>query len=178
MIRVSILFVLASAAGCEKPNNVPTLHDEAVAIAQYYRPAVEMLNVRGEDIVKRGGKLGGAMAGGENASRAFSMAGQQLAELRALVLPGPDGKSQIEKQADAAAKDGKVAELEKLVGETSEKLEVGTRVITSELNLAEAWLVVAESRKLAMATPAPVVDPGSTPASTDGAPATGAAAHP
>ena len=180
MIRISILFVLASVAGCEKPNNVPALHDHAVAIARYYKPAVETLNTRGEDIVKRGGKLGGAMTGGENASRAISMAGQQLAELRGLVMPGPDGKSQIEKQADAAAKDGKVAELDKLIGDSNEKLEVGTRVVTSELNVAETWLINAESRKAAMAMAAPVpVDPGSAPIDRDeAAPATGSAVHP
>jgi hypothetical protein len=177
VIRVSILFVLATAAGCEKPNNVPALHDEAVGIAHYYRPAVETLNARGEDIVKRGGKLGGAMTGGENASRAISQAGQQLAELRGLVLPGPDGKSQIEKEADASAKEGKVAELDKLIGESNEKLELGTRVITTELNVADTWLVVAESRKLAMATSVtPTADPGSAP--SDVAPATGSAATP
>ena len=166
-----ILFVLASAAGCEKPNNVPALHDEAVAIAHYYRPGVETLNSRGEDIVKRGGKLGGAMTGGENASRAISMAGQQLAELRGLVMPGPDGKSQIEKEADAAAKEGKAADLNKLIGESSEKLEVGTRVITTELNVAETWLLTAESRKaaMAMATP-PAVDPGSAPVASPASP--------
>ena len=104
------------------------------------------------------------MTGGENASRAISMAGQQLAELRGLVMPGPDGKSQIEKEADAAAKEGKAADLNKLIGESSEKLEVGTRVITTELNVAETWLLTAESRKaaMAMATP-PAVDPGSAP---------------
>jgi hypothetical protein len=179
VIRLTpILFVLASVSGCEKPNNTPALHDEAVAIGHYYRPAVETLNARGEDIVKRGGKLGGAMTGGENASRAISMAGQQLAELRGLVMPGPDGKSQIEKEADAAAKDGKIADLNKLIGESNEKLEVGTRVITSELNIAETWLITAESRKLAMAT-VPVVDPGSAPIDRDdAAPATGSAAHP
>jgi hypothetical protein len=118
------------------------------------------------------------MTGGENASRAISMAGQQLAELRGLVMPGPDGKSQIEKEADAAAKEGKVAELDKLIGESTEKLEVGTRVITSELNTAENWLLAAEQRKaaMAMATPAPAVDPGSAPvAHDDAAPATGSA---
>jgi hypothetical protein len=82
-------------------------------------------------------------------------------------MPGPDGKSQIEKEADAAAKDGKVAELNKLIGESNEKLEVGTRVITSELNIAETWLITAESRKLAMATAVPAVDPGSAPIDRD-----------
>jgi hypothetical protein len=176
VIRISILFAVASVAGCEKPNNMPALHDEAVGIAHYYRPAVETLNSRGEDIVKRGGKLGGAMTGGENASRAISMAGQQLAELRGLVIPGPDGKSQIEKEADAAAKDGKTAELNKLIGESNEKLEVGTRVITSELNTAESWLVAAEQRKAAMAMAAPAqVDPGSAPVASPASPGEAAA---
>ncbi|HEX7701171.1 MAG TPA: hypothetical protein VF403_10625, partial [Kofleriaceae bacterium] len=83
-------------------------------------------------------------------------------------------------EADADAKDGKIAELNKLIGESTEKLEVGTRVITSELNIAENWLLAAEQRKvaMAMATPAPVVDPGSAPIDRDdAAPATDSAAR-
>ena len=86
-------------------------------------------------------------------------------------MPGPDGKSQIEKEADAAAKEGKAADLNKLIGESSEKLEVGTRVITTELNVAETWLLTAESLKaaMAMATP-PAVDPGSAPVASPASP--------
>jgi hypothetical protein len=158
-MRIPMSFVLAAALfGCEKPNDTATLHDEAVAISTYYRPAVEALNARGENIVMRGGKLGGAMTGGEGASRAISMAGQQLAEIRTMVLPGPGGKSSIETEADQFAKDGKTAELSHLIDESKEKLEVGTRVITNELNTAESWLLVAEQHKAATAsaTPPPV----------------------
>jgi hypothetical protein len=161
VIRLTLLLILV--AGCEKPNNVPALHDEAVALARYYRPAIETLNSRGENIVARGGKLGGAMTGGENASRAISMAGQELARIRGLVLPDTSGKSQIEKEADALAKDNKVAELQKLIGESSETLDEGTRTVTTELNVAEAWLVTAEEKKAEMAmavqSPAPSADP-------------------
>ena len=173
MLRLTLLLVLV--AGCEKPNNVPALHDEAVAIGKYYRPAIEALNARGESIVARGGKLGGAMTGGENASRAISMAGQELARIRGLVLPDTSGKSELEKKADAAAKDGKAAELVKLIGEANETLEDGTRTVTTELNIAEAWLLAAEEKKAEMAmavqTPAPSADP------IDRDDATGSAAH-
>jgi len=157
-MRIFMSFVLAAALfGCEKPNDTATLHDEAVAISAYYRPAIEALNARGENIVMRGGKLGGAMTGGEGASRAISMAGQQLAEIRTLVLPGPNGKSSIETEADQLVKDGKTVELGHLIDESKEKLEVGTRVITNELNTAESWLLVAEQHKAQMASAAPPV---------------------
>jgi hypothetical protein len=77
--------------------------------------------------------------------------------------PGARGKSQIEKEADALAKDNKVAELQKLIGESSETLDEGTRTVTTELNVAEAWLVTAEEKKAEMAmavqSPAPSADP-------------------
>jgi hypothetical protein len=168
------VFILAALFGCEKPNDTATLHDEAVAISAYYRPAIEALNARGENIVTRGGKLGGAMTGGEGASRAISMAGQQLAEIRTLVLPGPNGKSSIETQADQLVKDGKTAELASLVDESNEKLEVGTRVITNELNTAEAWLLVAEQHKAAMA----IATPPAVPSADYDAPEPAPVAHP
>ena len=160
----SIVFAVA-LAGCAKPNDTATLHDEVVAINNYYQPAVDALGKRGQAIVERGGKLGVAMPGGEIASRAISMAGQQLAELRTLTAPGSDGKSTLVKQADAAAKDGKDAELAKLADEAQEKLEVGTRTIAEELNLAENWLLRAEDMKAAAAkTPAATpTDTGATP---------------
>jgi hypothetical protein len=159
-MRISMYLILSAALfGCQKPNDTATLHDEAVALSTFYRPAIEALNARGENIVGRGGKLGGAMTGGEGASRAISMAGQQLAEIRTLVLPGPNGKSSLETDADNLAKEGKTAELGKLIDESSEKLEVGTRVITTELNTAEAWLLVAEQHKAQMASATPVTPP-------------------
>lgn len=161
----SIVFAVA-LAGCAKPNDTATLHDEVVAINNYYQPAVDALTKRGQAIVERGGKLGIAMPGGEIASRAISMAGQQLAELRTLTAPGSDGKSTLVKQADTAAKDGKDAELAKLADEAQEKLEVGTRTIAEELNLAENWLLRAEDAKAAAAkTPAAATptDTGATP---------------
>ena len=151
----SFFFTVALIGGCAKPNDTATLHDEVVAINNFYSPAVDALSKRGAAIVERGGKLGVAMPGGEIASRAISMAGQQLSELRNMVSAGSDGKSMLVKQADAAAKDGKDEELAKLGDEAQEKLDTGTRTIAEELNIAENWLLRAEDMKAAAAkTPA------------------------
>ena len=146
------LFVAISVVGCAKPNDLPALRADTAAIGAYYEPVVVALTARGGAIVERGGKLKIAYPGGEAANKAITMAGQQLAELRSLVSKGADGKSELEKQADAAAKDGNLAELAKINDEASEKLEVGTRVITNELNVADNWLGYAEAAKAAMPT--------------------------
>ncbi len=154
------LFVAISVAGCAKPNDLPALRADTAAIGAYYEPVVVALTARGGAIVERGGKLKISYLGGEAANKAITMAGQQLAELRSLVSKGADGKSELEKQADAAAKDGNLAELAKINDEASEKLEVGTRVITNELNVADNWLGYAEAAKAAMpTTPTPTPTP-------------------
>jgi hypothetical protein len=174
----NLLFALAliGGVGCSKPNDTATLHDEVVAINNYYQPWVDAANKRGLALIERGGKLGIAMPGGEIASRAISMAGQQLAELRNMTNPGTDGKSMLVKQADAAAKDGKDAELQKLADEAEEKLEVGTRTVAEELNIAENWLLRAEDAKAAGAKTAAAATPTDTAAPTE--PASGSGTQP
>ncbi len=162
------LLVAITVVGCEQPNDLPARRADTAAIGAFYEPVVVALTTRGGAIVERGAKLGIAYPGGEAANRAITMAGQQLAELRNLVSKGADGKSELEKQADAAAKAGNLAELAKLNDEASEKLEVGTRVITNELNIADHWLGYAEAAKAAMPKP-PV--PSADPIDRDDAPA-------
>jgi hypothetical protein len=80
------------------------------------------------------------------------------------------------KQADAAAKDGKDAELQKLADEAEEKLEVGTRTVAEELNIAENWLLRAEDAKAAGAKTAAAATPTDTAAPTE--PASGSGTQP
>src|SRR6185312_13106109 len=167
-----ILFTVA-LIGCSKPNDTATLHDEVVAINNYYQPWVDAANKRGLALIERGGKLGVAMPGSEIASRSIQMAGQQLAELKNMTTPGADGKSALVKEADAAAKDGKVVELQKLADESQEKLEVGTRTIAQELNVAENWLLRAEDAKAAGAKTAAAATPTDTAAPTEPASGSG-----
>lgn len=166
-------FIVLALAGCAKPDDTATLHDEAVAVGKYYQPAVDALYKRGAVIVERGGKLGVTLPGGDAITRTINLAGGQLNELKTLVTPGADGKSQIEKQADTAAKEGKTVELQKLIDESNEKLEEGTRLVAQELNVAENWLARAESLKAAAAaTPA---DPNATTGTPEAASGSGGA---
>jgi hypothetical protein len=171
-MQFSNLLLAIALIGCSKPNDTTTLHDEVVAINNYYQPAVDALEKRGLAIVERGGKLGVAIPGGEIASGEISKARAQLTELHNLTTPGPDGKSQLVKQADSFAKDGKDAELEKLADEAQEKLEVGTRTIAQELNITENWLLRAEDIKAAAAKTA-AATPTDTAAPTEPASGTG-----
>ncbi len=141
--------VASTLGGCQKPNDLPTLRADTVALSAYYEPVVVALTARGGAIVERGSRLGIAYPGGEAANKAITMAGQQLAELRTLVSKGADGKSELDKQADAAVKDGNAAELAKLNDEASERLDVGTRLVTNELNVTDRWLGQAEAGKAA-----------------------------
>jgi hypothetical protein len=150
--------VASTLGGCQKPNDLPTLRSDTVAITAYYEPIVVALTARGGAIVERGSQLGIAYPGGEAANKAITMAGQQLAELRTLVAKGADGKSELDKQADAAVKDGNATELAKLNDEATERLEVGTRLVTNELNLTDRWLGQAEASKAATPT-TPVPSP-------------------
>ncbi|HEY0252003.1 MAG TPA: hypothetical protein VGC41_10775 [Kofleriaceae bacterium] len=165
-----LLLILLAAGACSKPNDAVALHDEAIAISHFYKPAVEDMNKRGQEIVARGGKLqiSSGQAGAEVASRAISMAGQQLGELRGLVVPGPDGKSQIEKEADGLFKEGKTVELQKLIDESNEKLETGARVIAGELNLAEAWIDNVERGTTVAVAGTPPTQPSPEPAGSPG----------
>ena len=52
-----------------------------------------------------------------------------ISQLKTAVVPGADGKSVVEKQAAAAAKDRRVTDLQKLVNETELALERGTTII-------------------------------------------------
>ncbi|CAN5727447.1 hypothetical protein BH11MYX1_BH11MYX1_15540 [soil metagenome] len=160
------LLVAITVTGCEKPNDLPHLRADTAAIGAYYEPVIVALTARGGEIVERGGRLGIAFPGGDAANKAITMAGQQLAELRNLVSKGADGKSELDKQADTTAKDGNAAELAKLNDESTEKLEVGTRLITNELNVADTWLGHAEAGKAAMAT-TPVPMPSPAPVDRD-----------
>ena len=153
MARIFLLLIVVALFGCEKHDDLATLQTEALALENHYQPVSRRRSPSAaRRSVERGGKLGASMPGGEAASREITMAGQQLAELRQLVSPGADGTSTLVKQANAAAKDGKRAELSALLDESREKLETGQRLIVEELNVAENWLLQAEAAKADAAT--------------------------
>ncbi|MFT3691650.1 MAG: hypothetical protein QM831_00830 [Kofleriaceae bacterium] len=155
-----LLLILTVLGACARPNDNVALRDEAIATSHFYKDVVEALNKRGGDIVTRSGKVPNVQSapGAQQARDAIQTAGTTLGTLRGMVEEGADHKSQIEKQAEQLFKDGKTAELQKLISESNESLEVGTREVASALNVFEAWVDGLEKQTAVVAT-APTTPP-------------------
>ena len=61
----------------------------------------------------------------------------------------------LDKQAEAAAKEGNALELEKIVDESEEALATGVTVVNDDLDAGESWLAQYDRGMLATAAPAP-----------------------
>lgn len=137
MKRILLIGLLVA---CGKSNDVQTLHHEAVELATYYQPRLDAADKRVQSIFKRGTTIPANLPGIEEVGKRLTEARDTLIQLRGIVAKGPDGKSAVEKQADAAAKDGKVDDLEKLVEDTETTLERGLRIINDDLYSVESWI--------------------------------------
>ncbi|HEY5927072.1 MAG TPA: hypothetical protein VIV11_35535, partial [Kofleriaceae bacterium] len=118
------------------------------------------------------------LPGIEDVGRRLQEARDRIVQLRGVVGAGPDGKSAVEKQAEAAAKDRNVANLTKLVHDTHGALDEGMTVINDNLAAVESWIANYDRKTLAMNTPAAPGagqpnEPG-TPEATPPAPPPGA----
>ena len=101
------------------------------------------------------------------------------AKLRGIVAPGPgDQKSAVEKQAEAAANEGNLASLRKLVHDTEQTLDHGVTVILANLESVESWLHHYDHKTLAMAPPAKIDEPAAPPTAPPPAPGAQGSAAP
>lgn len=131
--------LLAALAACGKPNDVKTLHHEAVVVAQSYQSQLDELDHRLQTIFKRGTTIPGNLPGIEIVTPRLTEARDGIAQLRQIV-GAPGQKSAVEKQADEAAKNRKVADLEKLIHDTDKTLGEGTTIIRDDLTTVENWI--------------------------------------
>lgn len=150
----AILFVaaLALAAACGKHNDAHVLQEEAVTLAKYYQPKLDTLDQRVQAIFKRGSTIPGNLPGIEDVGKRLQEARDTIVKLRGIIGAGPDGKSAVEKQAEAAAKDNKVADLQKLVHDTEVEIDRGVTIINDDLDSVEAWIANYDRKTLAMNT--------------------------
>lgn len=137
-----LLLAIVLLAACGKSNDVSTLHEEAVQTAAYYQPRLDAADKRVQAIFKRGTTIPANLPGIEEVGKRLTEARDTILQLRGIIAKGPDGKSAVEKQADLAAKDGKVIDLEKLVQDTDETLERGLTVINADLDSVESWIAL------------------------------------
>jgi hypothetical protein len=134
------LALLLGLAACGKRDDAAHLQREAVAVARYYHGKFDHLEQRVQAIFVRGNSIPGNLPGIEEVQRRLAEARDKLIELRGIVAPGPDGKSAVQKQAEAAAKDGKVDDLRKLLDDTKHLMRNGTIVINDHITAVESWI--------------------------------------
>jgi hypothetical protein len=142
MTKHVLVLAVAVLASCGKPNDVSTLREEAVDVAKFYDPQLDGIDKRVQQIFKRGTTIPANLPGIEEVGRRLTEARDTIVQLRGIVHPGPDGKSAVEKQADLAAKDHKVEDLEKLVQDTEATLDRGIRVANDDLSAVESWIAL------------------------------------
>lgn len=139
MKRLLLICVLAA---CSKSNDVSTLREEAVQTAAYYQPRLDAADKRVQAIFKRGTTIPANLPGIEEVGKRLTEARDTILQLRGIIAKGPDGKSAVEKQADLAAKDRKVEDLEKLIDDTEATLERGLTVVNADLDSVESWIAL------------------------------------
>jgi hypothetical protein len=141
MKRVFLLASLAALGACGKPNDIKTLHHEAEVVTQYYRPRLDSLDKRVQNIFKRGTTIPANLPGIEEVGKKLTEARDSIAQLRGIVGQ-TDKDSPVIKQADQAAKDRKIDDLEKLVFDTEKTMEEGTTVVQDDLYSVESWIAL------------------------------------
>lgn len=160
-----LLLVLLIA--CRSNNDAAILEHEAFDLAKYYWPKVELLEQRVQTVYKRAQTIPDTAPGMADVGKRWGDARDAVVQLKGVVAPGPDGKSAVEKQAAAAAKNANVAELQKLVHDTEVTLERGLTVINDNIAAVESW--IADYERVASAEPAKktgeTVSPTQTPTS-------------
>jgi hypothetical protein len=176
-----LVVALAAVAACGKKNDAHTLEHEAVALAKYYQPKVEDLDKRWQAIWSRGSTIPGNLPDVPELGRRLQEARETLTKLTGIVGKGPDGKSPLEKQAEAAADANKVDDLKKLVHDNEVALDRGVTVATNNIDSVESWIEQFDRKSLAGMTPATPAEspagegagapPAAEPAAPEAAPA-------
>lgn len=167
-----MVIVALVLSACGKQNDVPILEKEAVTLVKHYQPKVEKLLQRLDELFKKGERIPDTVPAVQDVALRWAEARDLTTKLNGIVGKGPDGKSAVEKQAEALAKENKVEDLRKLVHDTRVTLENGITAIQANLGAVESW--IAQYDRQAMAMPEEETDPTDPPAPAP-APAPGAA---
>jgi hypothetical protein len=136
----ALLLTSLVLGACEKSNDITQLHEDAIATAKWYAPRVDDMTKRRDAIFQRGRNVPGNLPDVPDVVKLIGESSEKINEMKAIVTPGSDGKSPLEKQADQLLKDGKIDELGKLVDENNEKLDEDWTIVNGDLAHVEGWL--------------------------------------
>jgi len=137
------LLAFLVAGGCEKPNDLPRLQDEAVATAKLYQQRVDELSHRAAVIGPRVAALASAAPDGARARQAYQQALAAIEDRRR------DLQQQLPLGVQGAMKSGNPDELARLIDRLREVQERSATEATSRLSAVESWVAIAEQRQTA-----------------------------
>lgn len=160
---LALLALLAgpALAGCEQPNDVPHMQEEARASKTRYQERVDELVRRAQLAGQRLAALP-REAADPTVRRVFQQARTTLERAR-------NDLRQVDSKVDAGAKTGKAEELEKVVAVLHERLDGAILEATAQVGALESWVAIAEQRRTAPA-PAGTSSEPVTPTADDVAP--------
>jgi hypothetical protein len=137
------LLALLVASGCEKPNDLPRLQDEAVATAKIYQQSLDELAHRAAVL---GPRVAALPADAPDAARARQIYQQALSTIE-------ERRRELQQQlplgVQAGMKSGNPDEIARLIDRTREGQERAVTEATAELSAVESWIAIAEQRQIA-----------------------------
>jgi hypothetical protein len=128
------------AVGCEKPNDLPRLQDEAVATAKIFQHRLDELSHRAAAIGPRVSALPSDLPDAARARRLHQQALSTIEERRRDLQQLPLG-------VQAGMKAGSPDELVRLIDRTRDAQERSATEATAELSAVESWVALAEQRQ-------------------------------
>jgi hypothetical protein len=150
-----VLVALLAASGCQKPNDLPRLQDEAVATAKILQHRIDELSHRAAALGPRVAALTPDVPDGATARRLYQ---QALATIEARRR---DLQQQLPTGLQLAMKNGIPDELAQLIDRLRETQERSATEADSALSAVDSWLTIAEQRQLAPRSAARAApDPG------------------
>jgi len=133
-----LLVALMAASGCEKPNDLPRLQDEAVATAKILQQRLDELSQRAAALGPRVSALTPDVADSATARGLYKQATAAIeARRRDLVQQLPLG-------IEAAMKNGKPDDFIQLIDRLKQTQERSATDVDSALSAVESWLTIAE----------------------------------
>ncbi len=172
VVKVSLTALLLlglSTSACTKKDEVAILHQEVTMLAKYYAPKLDVLDQRVQAIFKRGSSIPANLPGIDAVGQRLTEARDTLVQLRSSVTPGPDRKSAVEKDADKAASERRVHDLEKLLHDMDGAMDRGLTVIHDDLYAVESWIANYDRQVVAQTAGEPqqsAAPPASSPSTT------------
>jgi hypothetical protein len=143
-VLVALVVLLAGllAAGCEKPNDLPRLHDEATATAKIFQHRLDELAHRASAIGPRVSALPSDLPDAARARQLHQQALTTIEERRRDLQQLPLG-------VQAGIKAGSPRDIMRLIDRTREVQEMSATEATAELSAVESWVALAEQRQAA-----------------------------